>query len=346
MAETGKVSLKTLIIMGLLLISGINIVSGQHKFVIHGKLKDEATKLPVEFATIAIGCFKKDSIVTSMISDSKGDFVFDVAPGQYIINIRCLGYKPIGDTISVYNQDLYLKPFNMVIDNIALEEVNVIASSYLEQFDRSIQNITKQFRAGTNSVSDLLAKIRGIDIDPLDNSIRVDNEGNVLLLVNGIKKEQNYIKNLSPDRISRIEVYRNPTGRYISEGYTSVINIILKKNYTGYDLHLDEDALYSLDRSNGDDFLFNNLATVDLTYTFKKVNIYGSYTNTISNTNLFVENIKDLEESELVKEPVTSSPNSNRDGFSHSYLLGADVFISPKQTISLETNITQSPIEK
>ncbi|SMO91944.1 Outer membrane receptor for ferrienterochelin and colicins [Saccharicrinis carchari] len=346
MAETGKVSIKTIIVMGLLLISGINMMSEQHQFVIHGKLKDKSTKLPIEFATIAIGCSKNDSIVTSMISDSKGDFVCNVAPGQYEISIRCLGYKPIGKTIHVYKQDIHLKPFNMVIDNNALEEVNVIASSYNEQFDKSIQNITKQFKEGTSNVSDLLAKIRGVDIDPLDNSIRVDNQKNALLLVNGAKKEQKYIKNLSPDRISRIEISRNPTGRYISEGYTSVINIILKKNYTGYDLHLEEKGIYSLDKSNGDDFLFSNLASVDLTYTFKKVNIYGSYTNMKANTNLFVKNIKILEESKLVKEPVTSSPNSKRDGFLHTYLLGADIFISPKQTISLETNIIQSPIEK
>ncbi len=316
------------------------------KYQVHGKIKDVSTTLPIEFATIAVSNVVNDSLVTSMISDSKGEFMFDITPGQYKISLRCLGYITIEETINVYEQDLYLKPFNMIMDNNALEEVSVIGSSYNEQYDMSIQNITKQFAEGTNNVKDLLSKIRGINVDPLDNSIRVDNKENVLLLVNGIKKDQTYIKNLSPDRISRIEISRNLTGRYISEGYTSVINIILKRNYTGYDLYLEEKGLYSLDKSNGNDILFNNLSSIDLTYTFKKINIYGSYSNVISNTNLLVTNIKNTDESSFVKEPITNNSNSQRDGFSNTYLIGADAFLTPKQTLSVETNIIQSPFEK
>ncbi|MBI9064907.1 MAG: TonB-dependent receptor [Marinilabiliaceae bacterium] len=314
-------------------------------YQVHGKLKDQASKLPIEFATIAVTGLKKDSIITSMISDSKGEFVFDIAPGEYKIIIRCLGYKSITQIINVYEQDLYLKSYGMVVASNALDEVSIVASSYREQYDRSIQNVTRQFKEGTNNVTDLLTKIRGVDVDPLDNSIKVDNGDNVLLLVNGMKKEQTYIKNLSPDRISRIEISRNPTGRYICEGYTSVINIILKKNYTGYEMYLEEKGLYSLNKSNGDDVLFNNLASFDLTYTCKKVNLYGKYSNIKSNTNLLVENNKYLEESSLIKEAITNNPNSERDGFSHTYLLGADVIISPKQTLSLESNIIHSPFE-
>ncbi len=315
-------------------------------YQIQGKLKDASTKLPIEFATIAVSSYEKDSIVTSMITDSKGEFVFNITPGKYNIIIRFLGYKTIKELVSVSNQNLYLKTFLMEIDNNAIEEVNIIASSYSEKFDRSIQTITKEFKEGTSNVSDLLTKIRGVDVDPLDNSIKVDNEENVLLLVDGVKKEQAYIKKIAPDRISRIEVSRNPTGRYISEGYSSVINVILKRNYSGYDLYLEEKGLYSLDQSNGDDVLFNNLASIDLTYSVKKVNIYGSYSNTKSNTNLYVNNIKELSEENLLKEPVSDSPNSIRNGFLHNYVLGTDIFFSPKQTLSFETNIVQSPIEK
>lgn len=324
----------------------ITTKSHSDNYQIYGKLKDISTKQPIEFATIAVNSINNDSLVTSMITDSKGEFVFSVAPGEYYIVIRFLGYKMIKETISVSDQNLYLKTFLMEIDNNKLGEVNVTASSYTEQFDRSIQTITREFKAGASNVNDLLTKIRGVAVDPLDNSVKVDNEENVLLLVDGIKKEQEYIKKLSPERISRIEISRNPTGRYVSEGYSSVINFILKKNYSGYDLYVEEKGLYSLDRSNGDDVLFNNQASVDLTYSIKRVNIYGSFSNTKSNTNLSVENTKQLGKESLLKIPVSDSPNSVRDGFSNNFLLGTDVFFTPKQSLSFEANVVQLPIEK
>jgi len=239
-------------------------------YQIHGKLKHKDSKLPIEFATIGVRSYQTDSLITSMITDSKGEFSFAAKPGEYNLHIRCMGYTPMVKHIQVYDQDIYLKPIDLVIENNALDEVNITGSSYSEQHDKSIQIITKQFKEGTNNVTDLLTKIRGIDVDPLDNSIKINNEDNVLLLVNGIRKEQKYIKNLSPDRISRIEVTGNPTGRYISDGYTAIVNIILKKNYTGYDAYINDKALFSLDQSNGDEVLFNNEASMNLTYTLKR----------------------------------------------------------------------------
>ncbi|MCT4603583.1 MAG: outer membrane beta-barrel protein [Marinifilum sp.] len=313
---------------------------------VHGKLKDASTKQAIEFATIAVMHYEKDIIINSMITDSKGEFSFASKPGDYKLKIRCMGYKPIFQTIKVTNKDLFLKPLEMSVELNEISEVNVVASNYSEKYDRSIQTVTRQFKEGTNKVTDLLTKIRGIYVDPLDNSITVDNEKSVLLLVDGMRKDQAYVKSLPPDRVSRIEITRNPTGRYISQGYTSVVNIILKKNYTGYDLFLEEQAFFSLDKSNGDDFLFKNKATANLTYTIKKFNLYGSYSNTKSNTNLLVENQKSLKNQRLDKTAISNDPNVERDGLSHNYLVGADVFINQNQTLSLETNFIRSPFSK
>ena len=328
-----------------LIISTLTINTYAITHQVHGRLKDASTKEVIEFATIVVSTNENDSVVTSLITDSRGEFVFNIEPGQYHMDIRFLGYKTIHQRISVESQNLYLNTILMEIDDNKLQAVNITASSYTEQFDRSVQTVTKDFKAGTNNVNDLLSKIRGISIDPLDNSIRVDNEENVLLLVDGVKKEQAYIKKLPPDRVSRIEVSRNPTGRYISEGYSSVINIILKKNFSGYNIYLEEQSFYSLDQSNGDDVLFKNMASIDLTYSIKKVNVYGSYAHTKSNTNVTVENLKQLGEEGLVKEPITE-PNSIRDGLSHNWVLGTDLFLTPSQSLSLETNIIHSPISK
>ena len=324
----------------------LSIESKSSGCYVHGKLEEKNSKIPVEFATIAVFSNSNDSLITSVITDSKGEFAFLAGAGNYRIRIRCLGYKSMEETIKIDKMDLYLKPIALEVDNQAIAQIDITASSYREQYDMSIQTITKQFNEGTNSASDLLAKIKGVNVDLLDNSVSVDNKKSVLLMVDGVKKDQEYIKNLSPDRISRIELSRNPTGRFISDGYTSVVNIILKKNFTGYSAHIEEKGLFSLDKSNGDDVLFNNTASADFTYTVKKTNYYGSYSITKSNNNLLTESLKTIDEISLLKRPINDSPNSKKDALFHNYLMGTDIFISPTQSLSIEANFIQSPSRK
>ncbi len=315
------------------------------EYRVFGKIRSVETKQAIEFATIAVKHPASDSVITSMITDSKGEFSFASKPGNYKLQIQCLGYKPFSQMISL-TKTLYLPIIEMETEINEISEVTVAASNYNEKYDRSIQVITKQFKEGANKATDLLEKLRGVQVDPLDNSITINNEKSVLLLVDGMRKEQNFIKNLPPDRILRIEVIRNPTGRYISQGYTSVINIILKKNYTGYNLFAEQQGFYSLDHSNGDDFLFKNNITTSLNYTFKKLNVYGSYLHNKSNTNLFVENLKEMENASLHKTAPNQTPNVERDGLAHTFLIGADLFINSNQTLSFESNFINAPPDK
>ncbi|MFV0268079.1 MAG: outer membrane beta-barrel protein [Draconibacterium sp.] len=333
---------RTVVVLFLLLCSTFTYAK---EYQVFGKIRSVDTKQAIEFATIAVKHPANDSIITSMITDSKGEFSFACKTGNYKLAIQCLGYKPFSQIIKL-TKTLYLPTIEMETEINEISQVTVEASNYNEKYDRSIQVITKQFKEGTNKATDLLEKLRGVQVDPLDNSITVNNEKSVLLLVDGIQKEQNLIKNLPPDRILRIEVIRNPTGRYISQGYTSVINIILKKNYTGYNLLAEQQGLYSLDNSNGDDFLFKNNITTSLSYTFKKLNMYGSYLRNKSNTNLCVENFKEIENASLDKISPNKTPNVERDGLAHTFVVGADLFINTNQTLSFESNFINSPYNK
>lgn len=333
-------------IIPLLLFFLITFSLSAKKYQVVGKLESIESKQAIEFATIAVKNSEDKKIVTSLVTNFKGEFVFELESGKYDLEFRCMGYTTLQKTITVIDQDIYLKTCRMRIENNSIEEVRVVASSYKEKYDRSVQQVTKKLKEGASNVSDLLGKIKGISVNPLDNSIKVNNQGNVLLLVDGVKKEQGYVKNLPPDRIARIEITRNPTGRYISAGYSSVINVILKKNYSGFDLYAEEKGLYSLDQSNGSDFLFSNSATIDLTYTHKKMNVYTSYSSEKSNTNVSFESDKSLGNIRMQKVSIDGKPNSNRDALSHSFLLGTDLFLPHQQSISFETNFNYSPFGK
>jgi len=78
----------------------------------------------------------------------------------------------------------------------------------------------------------------------------------------------------------------------------------------------------------------------------KRINLYGSYSNAKSNTNLSLTNTKQLDTKSLIKDKPNNHPNLEINGLSHTFLFGSDLFISPKQTISLETNIIHSPFNQ
>jgi len=76
---------------------------------------------------------------------------------------------------------------------------------------------------------EILNQIHGLRYDRMSNQIRVGNETNVLYLVDGVVQAKEYTLNLPPDRIARIEVDKDPKGRFQSMGYGAVICITTVK---------------------------------------------------------------------------------------------------------------------
>ena len=62
----------------------------------NGIVIDPTTKLPVEFATIAVVKIKDNSVVTGGITNEKGQFKIDQIPfGQFKLRITFIGYTTI-----------------------------------------------------------------------------------------------------------------------------------------------------------------------------------------------------------------------------------------------------------
>jgi len=321
-----------------------NLINAQDKeFIVNAKLVDKKTKESIMFATVAVKNNKGD-LVFGLVSDSKGEFTLKLKRGVYTLNIRYMGYVSRIINIEIKNNNLFLGNILMKEDLKLLKEVNVEGSSQIVESDRNVYIITKKLKRDASSLNDILPKLRGVFVDPLTDIITINNDSHVLILVDGKAKNQKYIRNISPDRILRLEIIDNPTGRYLTAGYTSVINVILKKNYCGYELYTEEKGLYSLDKSNGDDFLFSNGSNVNLTFTHKKLNIYGMYFNSKSNTNLSDSANTSLDKVILEKNTLDDNPNYNKHSLSHSLVFGFDVFINPKHILSLEITYKNKPL--
>jgi len=118
----------------------------------------------------------------------------------------------------------------------SLKDVVIISSKPLieHKVDRTIFNVDASIVAiGANGL-EVLKKVPGIQV--MGNTISITGKSTVKILFNDRLLQlsgddlTNFLRSLSADDISRIEVITNPPAGYDAEGNTGLINIITKKN--------------------------------------------------------------------------------------------------------------------
>ncbi len=158
-----------------------------------------------------------------------------------------------------------------------LEDILVTASSNIHGLNKSRYQITTTMRQGTSTALGLLDHIHNLRYDKISGRVKTAGDETALLLVNGIKQPEEYFRNLSPDRIEAVEVITEPNGRYVTDGYTTLVNLLLKENYTGYDLHLHAQGIATPGNNNGGEWLANMLPGAGINYTNRCISFFANY---------------------------------------------------------------------
>jgi len=168
----------------------------------------------------------------------------------------------------------------------------------------------------------------------------VNGSTSVLILVDGIEKDQNMAKTLSPDRIARVEVIKDPTGKYSADGYKAVINIITKKDYAGIDINLNFNPIFNFTKFNSSPSVMpQENSGVNILYTYNKIHLYGSHSE--NNTDISVQNkyTNRYGNLKVATLPMNNkNPNLNQLVSVNNISLGGDYTIKPENTLSLELN--------
>ncbi len=213
------------------------------------QVKDADTKEPVIGAVITITSERDSSLKITGFSDANGMVeVMVPAHTPFSITIKHPQYsdtviKVAGLTEDVFWGVLYLKQAVK-----KLPEVTVKASRVDVEFDKKEYIVTEKMRRRATTATDILKELPDIQYDPFRDQLMVRGSVNVLYLVNGVEKPAEYVKNISPQRILKVEIYRNPTGRYALEGYDAVINIILRDDYVGWELTFGGQNSFSISK--------------------------------------------------------------------------------------------------
>ncbi|MDR2233114.1 MAG: outer membrane beta-barrel protein [Tannerella sp.] len=306
---------------------------------VSGAVKDSITGESIGYATVEV-LTPGDSLLIGGITDGDGLFSIPVGANELKIRIRFIGYKTYESPVTVRNMGTIL----MAEDATQLSEVTVTASNRVTKIDRDVYVVSRDLKAGTATSRELLGKLNGVVYNPYDQSLSFNGSTNILVLVDGIEQDQNMAKTLPPDRIERVEVIKDPVGKYAADGYTAVFNIILKKDYSGIDINANFNPMMNFINRQGNKsaFLQEN-SSLNILYTYKKLNLYVNYFNYHSNLRLPISSEKQYRDLKVSTPPLDyKNPNAEMLSNNNNVTFGGNYLLKEGNTVALELNYSSS----
>ncbi len=219
--------MKKILFLALLILplaAGSQNISG---FVIH-----EKDKSPVQFASVGLVQLPDSALVRGTITLTDGSYLIDnVKPGDYLVRVSFVGYKPVGKRVSVAADapETVMDTLWLVETTTEVGEVEVVAERLKgrEMVDRTVYAVPEAIAKTVTTGYELLKRIPQVNVD-FQNNITLNGSSNFIIQVDGRQRTREFLAKLLPTDIESVEIISNPSGKY--EGnIDGVINIILKK---------------------------------------------------------------------------------------------------------------------
>ncbi|WP_164714022.1 outer membrane beta-barrel family protein [Chitinophaga rhizosphaerae] len=239
----------------------------QQQAEILGKLVDDQTGKPVEYASVALLKSTDSSVVTGMLSKGNGDFDFrNIAPGKYILKIFFIGYETFFRPVTV-RQSSDVGNLRLKTTATALKGVEVVGEkpAFTMEIDKRVFNVEKNLASVGGTATDVLRQVPSVNVD-IDGNVSVRN-GSPTIFIDG-RPSTLTLDQIPADAIQSVEVVTNPSAKYDAEGMSGILNIVLKKNRKAGINGLIQGGYASTKSSN---------AGVDLNARQGKVNLFLNY---------------------------------------------------------------------
>ena len=202
---------------------------------ITGRILDEQEQ-GLDAAVVMLASLPENVLIETAVTDSNGHFYFPVHKGEFLLCVRTLGYKEIKKDITIAGPQT-LPDIQMEPDNISLQDVVVTArkSRPIETSSNGkIQiHIAQSYLTDIGNALDVLKHTPGVSVNN-KGGISLASLGGTAIYVNGRKlmlqgdELSTYLRSLSSEKISQIEISHNPNASFGSDGAGGIINIMLK----------------------------------------------------------------------------------------------------------------------
>jgi hypothetical protein len=297
--------------------------------VVKGEIIEQQTQQPIAFASIALIQPDTREIIAGVISDGEGKFSLKKVPyGEYQLVISFLGYKKKEVTVAVGKKSnplemgaIELEASAEQLDEVTVEEERLKGK---QEVDRTVYTINERIQKMSTDGMDVLKYIPGVSVDFQDN-VTLEGTGNILYRVNGVTRDKDFVAQLHPADINKIEVVTNPGVEYEAD-VDAVINIVLKERTRGGRGSITGET------PNPDGYVMNQ--RVSLEYGNNKYRVFLSnrtHLESFDATQITETRITDgADQTSLFQE---GSGNASWLNSSTNY--GVDLFLNDKNTLNL-----------
>ncbi|MEL7162287.1 MAG: carboxypeptidase regulatory-like domain-containing protein, partial [Bacteroidota bacterium] len=185
---------------------------------------------PVPYATIRVQAVGDTADLGATYTDAAGKFSLPVTTGESIrVTASFLGYETVVKEGSVTDRFT----FRLEVASTTLTGVQVAArrlTTYALSGGVALDVAGNASLAGSSGL-EVLELLPAVNLDG-ESSVSIRGNANVRLFINGRETNRSTasLRNLSAERIERVELYTSPPARFDADGSGGVINIILRKS--------------------------------------------------------------------------------------------------------------------
>ncbi len=206
------------------------------KISLSGKVIDQETQQPLEYATITLKNPRFPDRLQGGITNEEGVFNFEVFPGRYTITTEYISFEKHIKEGVVLRESKDLGTIALGMEVNSLNEVELVAErTEVEiRLDKRVYNVGKDITVRGGSVSDVMDNIPSVSVD-VEGNISLRGNDNVRILINGKPSGlvglsgPDALRQLPAESIERVEVITSPSARYEAAGTAGILNIILKR---------------------------------------------------------------------------------------------------------------------
>lgn len=282
------------------------------------------------FANVALLSATDSSLLAGTITDEQGTFRIKYGKsGKYILAASFIGYKPYRERLELTGQQesiskrIIMHQTQTVLDAVVISEERMKAR---QDLDKTTYYIDSAMLSASNTGVDVVQNIPGVRVD-LFRNISMNGSENIVVLVDGRKRDASFLSQIHPDRIDRIEVKESSGGEYGAE-VSGVINVVMKKKLrSGMSGHI----YVNLPTEKNKVFSF---PSVNLTYSTEKATLFTSYNGGFS----FFD-IKATETRVFTKKGASAEIEKNeyldQRNWSHKLHYGMDYFMNERNQFSI-----------
>lgn len=203
--------------------------------IIRGKIVDERTGLPIPSADVTLLIPTGSTKTADVASDHDGRFEFSRIPfGKYRLIISREEYQTAeveNILVSEADKNVNLKKLQLRENVVMLDAITVTHERLKgeEQIDKTVFTINDDIRKASSSGLDMLRHIPSVTVDLMEN-VTLEGRSDIQFYVDGVKRSKDFVAQLSPEMIDRVELITNPSVKYDPD-ISGVISIMLKKKY-------------------------------------------------------------------------------------------------------------------